>query len=60
MKRPKHSSKKTMRHAGDAQRKDVVDQAYKDRARGLANTDCRVPDESSERYCPRPAARKKR
>jgi hypothetical protein len=49
-----------MRHAGDAQRKDVVKQAYKDRARGLANTDCRVPDESSEGYCPIPAGRTKR
>jgi hypothetical protein len=49
-----------MRHAGDAVRKDVVNEAYKDRARGLANTDCRLPDESSERYCPLPPARNKR
>jgi hypothetical protein len=60
MRHRKQSSKKTQRNGGDAQRKEAVKQAYEDRARGLANTDCRVPDESSERYCPRPAAQKRR
>jgi hypothetical protein len=39
--------------------RDPIKQAAEDRARGLANTDCRVLDQSSQAYCPRPNAKKK-
>jgi hypothetical protein len=39
--------------------RDVIKQAASDLERGLANTDCRVRDKTSRRYCPRPESRKK-
>lgn len=38
--------------------RNPIPQAAADRSRGLADTDCRVLDESSLDYCPRPEQRK--
>jgi hypothetical protein len=55
----KQATKTMQRHPG-AQRGELVKQAASDLERGLANTDCRVRDATSERYCPRPSSRKRR
>jgi hypothetical protein len=48
------------RYGGAHRRRDIMKQAASDLERGLANTDCRVRDQSSEGKCPRPSPRKKR
>jgi hypothetical protein len=60
MAKRKQATKTMARYGGMPRRRDIMKQAASDLERGLANTDCRVRDQSSESQCPRPSRRKKR
>jgi hypothetical protein len=42
-------------HAATRSSRGVIKRAASDLKQGLKNTDCRLPDKSSEGYCPAPA-----
>jgi hypothetical protein len=60
MAKPKQATKTMARYGGAHKRREIMKQAASDLERGLANTDCRVSDQTSESECPRPSPRKKR
>lgn len=56
-KRKRTTSKAVEGWAATRESRGVVEQAAADRARGIENTDCRLPEGSSEGDCPRPNRR---
>jgi hypothetical protein len=52
--------KRTLRSwASGPTRREVIKRAASDLERGLKNTDCRLPDGSSQADCPQPKRRKR-
>jgi hypothetical protein len=44
-------------HAATCSSRGVIKRAASDLKQGLKNTDCRLPDQSSEGHCPAPSKR---